>query len=217
MASARRPSKGSKKAEKARFFTDIEATTIALGNSRDGPVPAACVPNDVAWKRLGKPRGGDWLNERNESGQTFFSYRRTMGDYRVPGKHNSTILLVPLGGRSVDRHPHPPYPMPRQRPTPPPHTHMHSSPPPSIPHTPPQLQTLPALPAILGRLRARVLHRHGRRAARHRGVVRQAALAEEGVTTRERVRRPTILALWPHGPSSETEGLSLLLPGKPSL
>uniref|UniRef100_A0A7S2FTY4 Archaemetzincin-2 n=1 Tax=Florenciella parvula TaxID=236787 RepID=A0A7S2FTY4_9STRA len=101
MASARRPSeastKGTKKAGKSRFFTNIESTTLALGNSRDGPVPAACEPNDEAWTRLGKPRAGDWLAEKNESGQTFSSYRRTMGDYRVPGKHNATILLVPLG------------------------------------------------------------------------------------------------------------------------
>ena len=54
-------------------------------------------PNLEFFRPLGRPRRGDWLAEKKETGQTYTTYSRRMKPPMTPTKHTDTILLVPMG------------------------------------------------------------------------------------------------------------------------
>ncbi|CAE7709804.1 Ank3 [Symbiodinium necroappetens] len=100
MSLLRRGQAASPAASVTATFRSIEECISAAGKVEEEVDPItrfACSPNFEFFKPLGKPRRGDWLAEKKETGQTYTTYSRRMKPPMTPTKHTDTILLVPIG------------------------------------------------------------------------------------------------------------------------
>jgi len=97
--------------KKSAYFQPLSNTTIALGkleNLKEAqifPLPTSTSTSTPdLFSRLRKPSPGDWLDEHEESGQTFPSFVKLVKSKsartRPPSKTCDTILLVPIGSSS---------------------------------------------------------------------------------------------------------------------